>query len=287
MKMPVVAILGGKNGNGEDRFDRNYPGYTFNISDQRRAKEFIKDFDRMVSAGTLPQFLYIYQPNDHTGSVQTPNAAAVGTSPLQQIADGDVALGMVVNHIMNSKVYFDQNTGEGSAIFITYDDAQSSLDHIHPHRTPLIVVSPYARPGFVAGRHYSTASIVKTEELLLGLPPNNLGDLFATDLRDLFQAQYNGITPDQVKVTLTAQYVPSREGKRIWSLASKLDTSAPDRDSRRLGVLARLSIRADELHREAAKRKTLATASYRSIQSDLYRAAVKLVAMGPVRDSDD
>ena len=85
-------------------------------------------------------------------------------------------------------------TGEGSAIFITEDDAQSSLDHIHPHRTPLTVVSPYAKPGYLANRHYSTASIVKTEELLLGLPPKNLGDLFATDLRDLFQPTYNQIT---------------------------------------------------------------------------------------------
>ena len=81
---------------------------------------------------------------------------------------------------------------------MTFDDAQSNLDHIHPHRTPLIVASPYARPGYVAKRHYCTASIVKTEELLLGLPPNNLGDLFATDLRDLFQPGYNNIQAGNV-----------------------------------------------------------------------------------------
>ncbi len=56
------------------RLDHEYPGYNFNISDQRRAQEFIKDFDRMVAAGTLPTFLYIYQPNDHTGGIQAPNA---------------------------------------------------------------------------------------------------------------------------------------------------------------------------------------------------------------------
>ena len=58
----------------------------------------------------------------------------------------------------------------------------------------MTLVSPYAKPGHLAKRHYSTASIVKTEELLLGLPPMNLGDLFATDLRDLFQPNYNQIT---------------------------------------------------------------------------------------------
>jgi hypothetical protein len=108
-------VLGQNNANGEAHLDRNYPGYNFNISDQRRAQEFIQDFDRMVQSNTLPQFLYIYQPNDHTGSVQAPNKANVGTSALQQIADGDVALGMVVSHIMNSKTYYDPSSGEGSA----------------------------------------------------------------------------------------------------------------------------------------------------------------------------
>ena len=129
------------------------------------------------------------------------------------MADGDVALGMVVKHIMQSPIYYDEKTGEGSAIFVTWDDAQSTVDHIHPHRTPLLVISPYVKPGYVATRHYSTASIVKTEELLLGLPPNNLGDLLATDLRDLFQPAYNGITAAQAPVARTAQATPSPEGQ--------------------------------------------------------------------------
>src|SRR5215813_8491160 len=287
MKLPILAVLGDNNPNGEPRLDRNYPGYNFNISDQRRATEFIADFDRMVAAGTLPQFVYIYQPNDHTGGVQAPNAAMVGSSPLQQIADSDVALGMVINHIMKSPIYYDSSKGEGSAIFITFDDAQSSLDHIHPHRTPLVVVSPFAKPGYLGLKHYSTASIVKTEELLLGLPPNNLGDLFATDLRDLFQSTYNRITADEVPVTKMARYIPSTEGKRIWTLVHHLDTSAPDRDSRRLGVLARLSINADDLHRQAARSRRLRSVSYKTQQARLYQAAVKMVRHEGRHDSDD
>src|SRR5438128_2853488 len=167
----------------------------------------------MVQRDTLPQFIYIYQPNDHTGGAQAPNAASVGMSPFQQIADGDVALGMVVRHIMQSSVYYNRATGEGSAIFVTYDDAQSSVDHIHPHRTPLVVISPYAKPGYTAKQHYSTASVVKTEELLLGLPPNNLGDLLATDLRDMFQSEYNGIKVQDLQFATDVAYQPSPEGK--------------------------------------------------------------------------
>ncbi|MFI5248150.1 MAG: alkaline phosphatase family protein, partial [Nitrospirales bacterium] len=287
MKMPVLAILGTNNKSGSSRLDLNYPGYNFNISDQRRALEFIHDFDAMVNAGTLPQFLYVYQPNDHTGGVQAPNAGVVTNGPLQEVGDGDVGLGMVVQHIMKSPVYFDPNSNTGAAIIMTYDDAQSSIDHIHPHRTPLLVISPFAKPAFLATRHYSTASVVKTEELLLGVPANNFGDLFATDLRDMFQSTYNGITADQIEFNLDPNITPSQEGKKIWALVDKLDTSAPDRDSRRLGALIRLSIKADELHDQAAKSKNLESVAYQKRQNDLYEQAAKLVSRAAPADNDD
>jgi hypothetical protein len=271
---PILAILGTTNPNGEPRLDHDYPGYNFNISDQRRAQQFIRDFDRMLAKGTLPQFFYIYQPNDHTGAIVAKNVT--DRTPSMQVADGDVALAMVVEHIMRSPVYYDPKTGEGSAIFVTFDDAQSTLDHIHPHRTPLVVVSPYAKPG-PALRHYSTASIVKTEELLLGLPPNNLGDLFATDLRDMFQAEYNGVTADTLPFTRTYTYKSSPDGLRIWDLVQKLHLEGPDADSRRLGSLARLSILADTLHAEAERDGRLEDAAYRARQAELHRLAESLV----------
>ena len=298
MNLPILEVLGQNNASGEPHLDANYPGYNFNISDQRRAQQFIQDFDRMVQNGTLPQFLYIYVPNDHTGGVQAPNKASViqsgsnsfgnSASNVQQVADGDVAIGMIVQHIMNSPVYYNSQKNTGAAIFMTYDDAQSTLDHIHPHRTPLIVVSPFAKPGYVAKKHYSTASIVKTEELLLGLPPNNLGDLLATDLRDMFQTTYNGVLAPSVKFNFKINYVPSPEGVKIWSLVSQLDTSAPDRDSIRLGTLGRLSQAADDLHNKAAKQGRLNAKSYQKEQAELYDKALRLVNSAPPapRDAD-
>jgi hypothetical protein len=303
MKMPSLGVLGTTNPNGTSRMDLNYPAYNFNISDQRRAKEFIKDFDAMVAAGTVPQFIFIYQPNDHTGGIQAPNSSSVvqticgsggasSCSGLQQIADGDVGLGMVVQHIMKSPIYYNQATNTGAAIFISYDDAQSSLDHVHPHRTPMIVVSPFAKPGFLATRHYVTASIVKTGELLLGVPANNLGDLVAIDLRDMFQSTYNGITADQIGFNLDPAFAQkvgalSKEGTKIWALVNKLDTTGPDRDSRRLGILLRLSMEADQLHRHAERAKGLKAGAYKKQQKQLYNEAVKLVSTAAPVDSDD
>ena len=302
LKNPILAILGESNASGEPYLDKNYPGYNFGISDQRRALEFNQDFDRMVKAGTLPQFLYIYQPNDHTGPAATTNISITGGNPsgAELIADGDTALGMVVKHIMGSTAYYNSADGTGSAIFVTYDDAQSGRDHLDPHRTPMLVISPYAKPGFLGTRHYSTASIVKTEELLLGMPPNNYGDLLATDLRDMFQSTYNGIAlgPDGLTLVQTktskaliklhdkSTYVATAEGRKDWTLAWKLDTSAPDRDSQRLSLVTLLSMQADTLHRSAVKKNRLHTAQYKAAQARVYQAAVRVVN-GPKAGGDD
>jgi hypothetical protein len=290
MVMPGLAVVGEKNANGEPRLDLNYPGYNFNISDQRRAQEFIQDFDRMVAQNTLPQFIYLYVPNEHTGGVQAPNGGQVfgSASNVQQVADGDVAVGLVVKHLMESPVYYDKDSNTGVAIISTRDDAQSTLDHIHPHRTPLVVMGPFAKPGYYSTRHYNSASVVKTEELLLGLPPNNLGDLMATDLRDFFQPTYNGITSADIKWDFETglNYKPSPEGKKIWSLVNKLDTSAPDRDSHRLGQLGRLSMAADDLHNQAAGANKLHSSQYKKNQAKLYHQAVELVNTDTPKDND-
>ena len=300
LKNPLLAVLGENNDSGEPHLDKNYPGYNFGISDQRRALEFIADYDRMLKNNTLPTYLYLYQPNDHTGPAATTNVTITGGDPsgAELIADGDTALGMVVKHIIASPAYYNSADGTGTAIFFTYDDAQSGRDHLDPHRTPLVVISPYAKPGYLAKRHYSTASIVKTEELLMGLPPNNYGDLLATDLRDMFQSTYNGIHlgpdgltlvgPNQAalaKLRAKSTYVATTPGRKVWTLARKLDASSPDQDSYRLSLVTLLSMQADTIYRSAAKKHTLNTAAYKSEQARVYQAAVKVVN-GPKIGSD-
>jgi len=280
----MLAVLGESNRNGEPHLDRNYPGYNFNISDQRRALEFVRDFDRMVRTGTVPQFMYIYLPNDHTGETTADNfgldpktGKPIRPTAPQQVQDGDVALGMVVERLLKSPIYYDPKTDAGAAIFITFDDAQATLDHIHPHRTPLIVVSPFAKPGYIAKGHYSTASIVKTEELLLGLPPNNLGDLVATDLHDLFQLKYNGVELAPSQFNRVADYPATRAGQQIWDLVKSLNTAEPDQDSRRLGALGRLTMEADERYHIAEQADRLEAQEYLDQQRKLMETATTIV----------
>ena len=106
-------------------------------------------------------------------------------------------------------------------------------------------------------------------------------------MRDLFQPTYNGITAAEVPVARTAQVTPSPEGKRVWDLAARLDTSAPDRDSARLGALSRLSMMADDLHEQAAAAKQLRSRAYRSAQSAIYAEGKRVVKGPKPRDGDD
>jgi hypothetical protein len=108
----------------------------------------------------------------------------------------------------------------------------------------------------------------------------------------MFQSTYNGITADQITFNLDPNFAStvgslSKEGTKIWALVNKLDTSVPDRDSRRLGILLRLSVEADQLHRRAEKSKLLETASYQKQQDELFEEAVKLVSAAAPVDDDD
>ncbi|MGH7330406.1 MAG: hypothetical protein ACREJX_18820, partial [Polyangiaceae bacterium] len=98
-------------------------------------------------------------------------------------ADGDRALGIIVSHLTRLPIWKD------SAIFITAADTQSQRDHVSVQRSFAILVSPYAKRGYVGHRHLATASVLKTEEELLGIPPLALRDLLATDMADFFTAR--------------------------------------------------------------------------------------------------
>jgi hypothetical protein len=70
---------------------------------------------------------------------------------------------------------------------VVEDDPQNGFDHVDGHRTVALVISPYTRHRFVDHTNYNQTGMVKTIELILGLPPMNRLDLSATPLRTCFQ----------------------------------------------------------------------------------------------------
>jgi YVTN family beta-propeller protein len=163
-----------------DHYCKRYPGWNLSIQDIFRESVFEQDFDSLLQAGAVPHFSTIYLPNDHTSGL-----AKGGYSPIAQIADNDLALGRLVDHLSHSTIW------NQSAIFVLEDDAQDGPDHVDAHRSPAYVISPYIRRNSVSHTMYSTTSILRTMELILGLPPMSQYDAAATPLYNCFTA-----TPD-------------------------------------------------------------------------------------------
>jgi YVTN family beta-propeller protein len=180
---------------------RSYATFNTNISDQYRYGQFLHEFEVRYESGKepLPQFIYIWLPNDHTADPRPEDGYPYHAS---YVADNDLALGKLVELFSHSPFWKDM------AIFVTEDDAQDGLDHVDAHRSLLLVISPYARGG-VSHVHTSMASILKTFDLILGLPYLNQYDAAATDLSDMLTGQPD-FTPYQVLPSDTRIFDPAK-----------------------------------------------------------------------------
>jgi DNA-binding beta-propeller fold protein YncE len=158
----------------------SFAGFDLAITDNKRADTWLQEFNAFVENRNLPRLSIVHLGNDHTMGT-TPGAP----TPRAMIADNDLALGRVVEAISNSPYWKE------SAIFVVEDDAQSGPDHVDSHRSVLLVASPFARRGFVDHTFYSTSGVLRTMELILGLPPMSYYDAAATPLYNAFQG-----TPD-------------------------------------------------------------------------------------------
>jgi len=167
----------------------SFAGFDLEITDNKRVDTWLQEFNAFVENGNLPQLSIIHLGNDHTNGTNPGKP-----TPRAMIADNDLALGRVVETISNSAYWKD------SAIFVVEDDAQSGPDHVDSHRSVLLVASPFAKRAFVDHSLYTTSGVLRTMELILGLPPMSYYDAGATPLYNAFQstpnlAAYRRLTP--------------------------------------------------------------------------------------------
>jgi DNA-binding beta-propeller fold protein YncE len=155
-----------------------YPPFDLSIEDGRRVDVWLSEFRRYEKDGSLPRFSIIRLGNDHTAGTK-PGA----WTPRSMIAENDQALGRVVEAISKSRFWKE------SAIFVLEDDAQNGPDHVDAHRSVLLVASPFARRGGVDSTLYTTCGVLRTIELLLGLPPMSQCDAAATPLYAAFSSK--------------------------------------------------------------------------------------------------
>ena len=139
-----------------------------------------REFDSLVTAHAVPRFNSLRFINDHTEGLRINRP-----TPFAHVADNDLAVGLFVEHLSNSPIWKE------SIVFIVEDDAQNGPDHVDAHRTIAFVAGPYVKRGFVDHTMYSTSSMLRTMELILGLPPMSQYDAAATPMWRSFTATPN------------------------------------------------------------------------------------------------
>ena len=150
-------------------------GWDMDIPDVFRAAQFIKELRRYEHKGKLPNLIIICLPNDHTSGTK-----AGSPTPAAQVADNDLAFGQIVEAISHSPFW------PKTCIFAIEDDPQNGWDHVSGYRTTAYVISPYTKRNTVISTQYNQTSILRSIELILGLPPMNQLDATATAMSDCF-----------------------------------------------------------------------------------------------------
>jgi YVTN family beta-propeller protein len=169
-------------GEGAQRVPSANRGKWSGDRDTDKVKWWIEDLHKAEKSGVLPRFTIMSLGEDHTR----------GTSPGAFTPDASVA--SIVEAASRSKFWNEM------AIYVIEDDAQNGPDHVDAHRTVGFVISPYCKRGFVDSTLYTTASMIRTMELILGLPPLTQYDAGATPMFRSFKktpsvTPYTPLTP--------------------------------------------------------------------------------------------
>jgi YVTN family beta-propeller protein len=196
--------------------DRRYPGWDLSTPDQVRIDRWLQVFQRYQQQGSMPTVQFVYLPSDHTAGT-TPRARR----PEAMVADNDLALGRLVEAVSHSRFW------GSTAIFAVEDDAQDGADHVDGHRSTAYVISPYTQIGSVDSTFYSSVSVLRTIELILGLPPMSQFDAVATPMTAAFTS-----TPNMRPFTALAENVNLNAKNTLDSAMAtasmSIDFSRPD-----------------------------------------------------------
>ena len=169
-KAAVPALMG--------RFDPQYRAYDLAYPDVKRAERFASELKRLEATGEMPRLQIVKLGNDHTAGTQVGKP-----TPTAMVADNDQALGMLVEAVSKSKFWKE------TAIFVIEDDTQNGPDHVDAHRSVALVISPYTKRKHVDSTLYSTTSMLRTMELILGLAPMSQFDAAARPMFNSFTSK--------------------------------------------------------------------------------------------------
>ncbi len=195
-KPAYTGTFEGKEGALKDSTCPFYPGFDLEILDNARVDLWLKEFREYEKKKEFPRLMIVRLGTDHTAGTRKG-----ARTPRAMVYDNDLALGRLVEAVSRSGFWKE------TAIFAVEDDAQNGADHVDAHRTVALVVSPFTRRGgFVDSTLYSTVSMLRTMELILGLSPMSQHDATATPMANAFMD-----VPDATPFTHVEGHIPLYE----------------------------------------------------------------------------
>lgn len=194
----------------------NFAPYGLGVRDTTRFYQWKKDFDLLVENNAVPQFSTIRLGNDHTEGMR-----AGRPTPFAHVADNDLAVGMLIDHLSKSPVWKE------SVVFILEDDAQNGPDHVDAHRSPAFVIGPYVKRKYIDHTMYTTSGMLRTMELILGLPPMTQYDAAATPMWRMFTSKPDFTPYNHLPVSVDLND-KNPVNTKLGKLSEKFDWSRED-----------------------------------------------------------
>ena len=164
----------------ENHFCKYYTSWDPTVRDTTRFSQWRRDFDSLLAIHQVPQFNSLRFINDHTEGVRIGRP-----TPYAAVADNDLAVGLFVDYLSHSSIWKE------SVVFILEDDAQNGPDHVDAHRSTAYIAGGFVKRSYVDHTMYSTSSMLRTMELILGLPPMSQYDAAATPMWRCFSDTAN------------------------------------------------------------------------------------------------
>lgn len=207
---PYVPVL-------ENHYAKAYPTRDLKDPDTLRYHAWERDFDSLLKINSVPSLSTLRMLSDHTEGTSPGRP-----TPFAHVADNDLAVGKMVEHISKSPIW------ENSVIFIVEDDAQNGPDHVDAHRAPAYIAGGFVKRNFVDHTLYSSSSVVRTIELILGLPPMTQYDASSTSMWNCFN-KTSELSPFNSLASNINLNELNPSGTKLGALSKGLDFREVDR----------------------------------------------------------
>ena len=205
----------------ENHLCPHFTSWDEKVRDTSRFYQWKSDFDSLININQVPQLSTLRFINDHTEGVRKNRP-----TPFAHIADNDLAVGMFVEYLSKSKIW------ESSVVFILEDDAQNGADHVDAHRSTAYVAGGYVKRNFIDHNSYSTSSMLRTMELILGMSPMSQYDAASKSMWRCFNDTSNNeifnAVPAKVDLNEKNASTNSKSTSFLMHESEKLDLDKED-----------------------------------------------------------